>query len=640
MLVKIDKYYQFADLVGIPRSKVSPELVAAVRNFHETEQIEPMLRDILADPFGTPHGPTELADILTILSKKGKSGLAAFILKGRSFESITPKTVSHQIFRLRKLADLQFAILLYVGTLHDQARDEFIQTANDIGVDYTFVDAVDLARIAITTGIICPRDASLLKDGVCHCGYRASGEVLNILQREALKALDEAHQLGQDAGVVIMPTGSGKTRIAAIDSSQHSKSRILYVAHTHEILDVADNEFAQLFGKKKVVRGWPKSELIKNSRVHLSTIQSVRKRLINLSHYEYDYIIVDEFHHAAAASYRRMLKSLSPRFMLGLTATPFRGDKQDVIELCNGNVLVRFELRIGIETGVLAPFHYYGCFDNVDYSKLPWDSGYSIADLNKALIIPERDDAIIDKWLELAPNLPSIAFCCSRTHARRVAESFRRRGVPAEVYLGDTPWETRQSLITDLQVGDISILCTVDVFNEGIDIPFIRCLLFLRPTESKRIFFQQLGRGLRKSRGKSHVLVLDFIGNFKNSYRIPEYISLDPVEETLFQGRWRPKSSKWVLNLPTGCKVQFDEKVIDLFAQQVLDPRKATRHNIGQILLWQYWRTVKKLGKKPTRKELDRYQILHSGLYVDVFGSWGQFEAIVSDQDLTDNLIS
>jgi superfamily II DNA or RNA helicase len=364
--------------------------------------------------------------------------------------------------------------------------------------------------------------------------------------------------------------------------------------------------------------------------VHLSTIQGITRSLAKTSAQPYDYLIVDEFHHAAAKSYRRLLSQIKPAFLLGLTATPFRGDKQDVIELCKGNVIVSFELLTGINSGVLVPYHYFGCFDDVDYSQLKsFTSGYTLKDLNKALIIPERDDAIIRKWRNAAEDLPTLAFCCSHQHARRVVAAFKAAGIPAAEYLGTTTMEARASLVEELQYGDLKVLCAVDVLNEGIDIPFIECLLFLRPTESKRIFFQQLGRGLRQSPGKQRVLVLDFIGNFHNAYRIVEYLGLQPEETVVSESLGHSRSSRQIMNLPLGCIVEFEDRVIDIFANQVLDPRRATRHNIAQILVYLYLRTSKRLGRLATQREIDRYQILHSQFYRMVFGSWERFESLV-----------
>ena len=154
-------------------------------------------------------------------------------------------------------------------------------------------------------------------------------------------------------------------------------------------------------------------------------------------------------------------------------------------------------------------------------------------------------------------------------------------------------------------------------------------LLFLRPTESKRIFLQQLGRGLRRSVGKSHCTVIDFIGNFRNAYRIVEYHGLLPyADETEAGINQNPKNVKELLNLPIGCEVHFDDRVIDIFSQQTLSPRYATRHTIGRILLYQYERLGRRLGRRPSRKDVDHYCLLQSDFYRDVFGSWKKFETI------------
>jgi len=445
--------------------------------------------------------------------------------------------------------------------------------------------------------------------------------------------LQITHELGQTAGVVIMPTGSGKTRIAAIDSSRIGAKRVLYVAHTHEILDGAEREFAHVYGANAVHRGWKYTDTLPSPSIHLSTIQSISRSIGKIDLQHYDYVVIDEFHHAAARSYRVLISQARPEFLLGLTATPFRGDRQDVIELCKGNVLANFELRTGIDNGILAPYHYHGCFDDVDYSQLKHlASGYTVNDLNRALIIPERDEAIIKKWCAMAEGLPTLAFCCSHQHAKRMASSFKSAGISAAEYLGSTSMEERAKLIEKLQYGEIKVLCAVDVLNEGVDIPFVECLLFLRPTESKRIFFQQLGRGLRRSPGKDRVVVLDFIGNFHNAYRIVEYLGLQPEEMLVFETLGRSRSSKHVINLPLGCRVDFDDRVIDIFANQVLDPRRATRHNIAQILIYLYLRTSKRLGHLAAPKEIDRMQTLHSEFYKTVFGSWENFEILMQSE--------
>jgi superfamily II DNA or RNA helicase len=631
-LLTIDQIESFKAVRDFPADSVIEPIIDRVRDLDERKELEPFILSILADTNETPHGPAELVDILTHkMTALRQSGLSAFILKGKSFPTVRPSHVSHQIYRLEKISGLRFAILASTGTILDQAKEQFVATAERLELAYSIFDANDIARLLLAHGFFCPRDASRITAGRCRCGYSPKKRILNIFQRQSLDELRHAHQLGQKTGLIILPPGSGKTRIAAEDAKAIGAKAVLYVAHTHEILDVAESEFAAVFGEDQVHRVVSIHNLRHPKPVSLATIQLLSKSTAALHSNQFDYLIVDEFHHAAARTYRALLETLGEPFLLGLTATPFRGDRQDIIELCSGNVLVNGELRTGIDSGVLSPYHYYGVFDDINYSTIRHQGAhYGIKDLEKALVIPERDQAIIEKWREHAEGKPTIAFCCSHNHAKRVAASFCDAHIPTEVYLATTPIASRQNLAARLETGDLNVLCAVDVLNEGADFPFLECLLFLRPTESKRIFFQQLGRELRKYVGKSHCIIIDFIGNFQNAYRIVEFHGLSPYEdEQPTTGVQYTRSVKELLNLPLGCEVHFDEKVIDVFAQQALTPRYATRHNIGRILLYQYRRLQRRLGRRPTPKDLNRNCLLHSQFYRDVFGSWKRFEEIV-----------
>lgn len=635
LLKSIDDFDSFKAVRDVAPASVHEGLIDAVRKLDEKEEIEPYFRLILHDPNETPHGPAELADIFTHkLSIQKLTGMAAFILKGRSFRTVRPSHVAHQIYRLEKIAGLGIAILAAPGVILDSAKEQFVATALRLGCNYSIFDANDLARLFVAYGFLCPRDARKIVSGRCACGYSPRNRILNLFQKESLKALADARTRRLHAGLVVLPPGSGKTRIAAEDVARSGVAHLLYVAHSSEILDVAQSEFEAVFGKEEVQRHDKWVTLSTPNRANLATIQLLSRHISRVVLDKYDYIVVDEFHHAAAPSYRKLLQSAAPKFLLGLTATPFRGDRQDIYQLCEGNVLVSFELRDGIDSGVLSPYHYFGCFDDVDYSKIKTrGSQYDVHDLERALIIPRRDRAIIEKWREKAPGKATVAFCCSHEHAKRVAAAFMKAGVPSGVYISDTSADERGILLDQLANGDIRLLCTVDVFNEGADLPFIECLLFLRPTYSKRIFYQQLGRGLRQYVGKSHCVVIDFIGNFQNAYKIVEYQNLQPFEDSDVVPDFRhARRRKEVLNLPLNCEVHFDERVVKIFADQALHPRNATRHNIGRILLYHYDRLGRQLGHPPTKKEIDRYSMLDSSFYADVFGSWVVFEQLASEK--------
>lgn len=623
MLLTIDELTSFEGVRDWPASMVNEQILARVRTLDEKTELEPFLREALFDPNATPHGPAEIADIFTHKIRVDSTPrLAAFLLKGRSFPVVRPSHVAHQIYRLEKIADLGLAVLVAAGTILDQAKEQFVSTASRLGCDYCVMDAVDIGRVLIAYGFLCPRDGRRIVGGRCNCGYLPAARLTNMLQEYAIRALATAHRLRQASALVILPTGSGKTRVAARDAASVDARRILYIAHTHEILDVAEAEFSTVFGANQIRRPRVASHFREHARVNLCTIQFASRHVGAIARWMCDYLVVDEFHHAAAVSYRKLLGTVRPQFLLGLTATPFREDRQDIAALCGDNVVVQHELRTGIETGVLCPYHYYGCFDDVDYSKIRNDGRrYTIRDLERALIIPQRDNAIVSKYLEKAENLPTLAFCCTHRHADRVVAAFRERGIPAEGYIATTARSERQRLVERLQSGKLRVLVTVDVLNEGADIPFIECLLFLRPTDSKRIFFQQLGRGLRRYVGKTRRLVIDFIGNFKNAYRIVEYQGLMPYEtEGMPELRGRCRKKKDVLNLPQGCEVHFDDRVVDLFARQLLDPRGATRQNIGRILLYQLERLRIQLRRVPTRKDVRMYSLLGPDLYDLVFG--------------------
>ena len=625
-LLAVDNFHPTRDVA--PRT-VSEQALDTVRNLHEADEMEPWVQAILFDTNNTPHGPSEIVDIFTHkVTVRGREGMAAFILKGRSFATVRPTHVAHQIFRLERIRGLSFAFFVASGNVLDDVKEQFLSTVVRLGVDYCFLDCHDLARLFIAFGFICPRDGEKIRGGRCSCGYTPANRTSNILQQAALAELSATHELGQRSGAVILPTASGKTRVAVLDILKTQAQLCVYTAHTHEILESAEAEFLKEFSTDQVSRFHDRPTRRALRRINLITIQSLSRNLDVFQGRNVDYMVVDEFHHVAAPSYRRSVDTLQPDFLLGLTATPFRGDQQDVLSLCDNNVIVSYELRQGIEFGVLSPYHYYGCFDDVDYSNIRHNgTRYDITDLERALIIPERNAAIISKWIDKANGKATVAFCCSHSHAQRVAQNFRAEGIAADVYLSTNPPESRAVLRDGLRAGTIKVLCAVDILNEGVDLPFVECLLFLRPTESKRVFFQQLGRGLRRFVGKEHCVVIDFIGNFRNAYTVVENLGLEPFEQgDPTSETTGGRSVKEILNLPRGCIVEFDERVIDIFGAQTMDPRFASRQNIARILIHQYKKLERRLGRRPTKLDLDRSSVIDSRFYAMVFGSWREFE--------------
>ena len=627
-LVSADRFDQFRQMRDVSVTDLAPALIEHVKRLDERDELEPMLRLILADEAQTPHGPAEITDIFTHrLTLDNDNGMAAFILKGKSFQTVRPVDVAHQIYRLEKIDGLAFALFVAAGVVLDAAKEQFCSTCERIGVSYAFVNATELAQLFVAAGFLCPRDGSRLTSGRCTCGYSPPNREPNLLQQDALKNLERSREIGNRAGLVVLPPGSGKTRVAAEDAKIVNANRVLYIAHTAEILDVAQSEFEAVFGASQV--GWinGRGGSTDLANVTLATVQYLSRHIDEFAPETFDYVVVDEFHHSPAPSYRRILDRLTPKFLLGLTATPFREDRQDIWQLCGNNTIVSYELRNGIESGVLVPYHYFGCIDQVDYSKVEVQSGrFSLRDLERILVIPERDAAIIAKWKEMAEQRKTLAFCCTIKHAERAAENFTQAGIPAAAYTSAMSRQQRDTILTRFRSGDLKVLAVVDVLNEGADLPFVECLLFMRPTESKRIFFQQLGRGLRRFTGKSYCLVIDFIGNFRNASRIPEYQGLTPSIDDVGGTGCATRSSRDVLNLPLGCTVTFDDRVIDLFTRELLDPAHANRHNIARILILEYEKLGRYLKRAPRKADVDRLSILGSNLYALVFGSWRAFE--------------
>jgi hypothetical protein len=229
-LIPLDDIPSFAAVKDAPLDKVSDALRDAVKRLHEVEDMEEFLRAILSDHAATPHGPAELVDILTHrIEIDGRSGWGAFILKGRSFKTVRPSDVSHQIYRLEKIDALTLAVFAASGVVLDSVKEQFSSTCRRLDVVHCFMDADDLARLFWAYGFLCPKDGQRIRGGRCTCGYVPHGHRLNLLQVEALRELKRSHELGQQRALVVLPPGAGKTRIAAQDAKQAGAKNVLYI---------------------------------------------------------------------------------------------------------------------------------------------------------------------------------------------------------------------------------------------------------------------------------------------------------------------------------------------------------------------------------------------------------------------------
>ena len=337
-------------------------------------------------------------------------------------------------------------------------------------------------------------------------------------QIEALCALENARAEGAVKGLVQAATGVGKTYLAAFDSRNYE--RVLFVAHREEILKQAAVSFKNVRGSEEYGFFDGKSKCTDKPVIFASVATLGNSNYLNERYFPADffqYVVVDEFHHAVTDQYRRIVEYFKPQFLLGLTATPERMDGRSIYEICDYNVPYEISLAEAINKGMLVPFHYYGIYDDTDYSSLHVVRGrYDEKELNETYIGNVHRHEMIYKYYCKYSSKRALGFCCSREHAEEMAREFNRRGIPsAAVYSGDQGEyaEERSVAVKNLSDGNIRVIFSVDMFNEGVDIASLDMVMFLRPTESPVVFLQQLGRGLRTFRGKRYLTVLDFIGN-------------------------------------------------------------------------------------------------------------------------------
>ncbi|MDE7259304.1 MAG: DEAD/DEAH box helicase, partial [Lachnospiraceae bacterium] len=421
-------------------------------------------------------------------------------------------------------------------------------------------------------------------------------------QIEALYALENSRAEGAVKGLVQAATGVGKTYLAAFDSAPYEK--VLFVAHREEILQQAamsfrnvrqSDDYGFFNGKKKDT----------NTSVIFASVDTLgRKEYLTEEYFRpdyFDYLVIDEFHHAVNDRYQRIVHYFKPQFLLGLTATPERMDGRNIYEICDYNVPYEISLKEAINKGILVPFHYYGIYDETDYSSLHLVKGrYDEKELNETYIGNVRRYDLIYKYYRKYPSKRALGFCCSRQHAEEMAKEFCKRGVEAVAVYSNADGEfseDREKAVEKLKKQEIKVIFSVDMFNEGVDIASLDMVMFLRPTESPVVFLQQLGRGLRSSRGKEYLNVLDFIGNYEKAGRAPFLLSGGKsfVE--------RSAGDYYRLEYPDDCIVDFDMRLVDLFKE--LDKKSlSARERIRQ----EYYRIKELLDDKvPTRMELFTY---------------------------------
>ncbi len=420
-------------------------------------------------------------------------------------------------------------------------------------------------------------------------------------QIEALCALEDTRAEGAKRALVQAATGVGKTYLAAFDSKSYE--RVLFVAHREEILKQAAASFRNVRNSEDYGFFTGEEKSTDKSVIFASVATLGRSEYLSEKYFAPDYfqyLVIDEFHHAVNEQYQRIVKYFKPQFLLGLTATPERMDGRNIYEICDYNVPYEISLKDAINKGMLVPFHYYGIYDDTDYSGLHLIRGrYDEKELNETYIGNVHRHDLIYKYYCKYGSKKALGFCCSRAHAEEMAKEFCERGIPsAAVYsnANGTYSEERGKAIEKLKSGEIRVIFSVDMFNEGVDITSVDMVMFLRPTESPIVFLQQLGRGLRRSKGKEYLNVLDFIGNYEKAGRVRFLLT----GRTLGKNEYYNPADRSAF--PDDCLIDFDMKLIDLFSE--MDKKHL---KVRDQIRNEYYRVKEFLGRIPSRMDLFTY---------------------------------
>lgn len=395
----------------------------------------------------------------------------------------------------------------------------------------------------------------------------------NIMQVQALKNLESLRSYAK-RGLLISATGTGKTYLSGFDVKNARAERVLFIAHRKTILSKAKETFETIIKDKKMgIYGENTGE----EDYIFAMIQTMSKKehLEKFPKDYFDYIIIDEVHHGGAKSYQSLINYFTPKFMLGMTATPERGDNFDIYELFHHNIAYEIRLHDALREELLCPFHYFGISDiEVDGELITEKT------VVKKLTADERVNHIIEKsrfYGYSGDKLHGLIFVSRVEEAIELTEKMKKRGIRCEILTGEDSDNKREKTILDLEEGRIEYIITVDIFNEGVDIPCINQVILLRPTESSIVYIQQLGRGLRKYEGKEYVVILDFIGNYEKNFLIPVAVSQDNSYDKEYMKRFIMNGTDMI---PGQSSIIFEEIVKERIFENINKNNFSTKKNI------------------------------------------------------------
>jgi len=445
--------------------------------------------------------------------------------------------------------------------------------------------------------------------------------VPHFFQKEILERLQVEREVhGRYRNLVVAATGTGKTIISAFDFKNFVRSgnphaRLLFVAHREEILKQSLGSFRVIMRDSNFgnlcIRGVIPPD-IDHCFISIQTFNSTNFCSLTKPD-QYDYIIIDEFHHAAAASYQNLLHYYKPKILLGLTATPERMDNLNILGYFDGRIAAEIRLPEAIDRNLLTPFHYFGITDTVDLENVAWSRGgydKKILSLRYTGDLQRADHIVssLNRYVTDINDVIGLGFCITIEHAQFMAEAFNKKGIPSDFLTGGSDQKTRNSIQSQLVNGKIRFIFVVDLYNEGVDIPEVNTILFLRPTESMTVFLQQLGRGLRICEGKECLTVLDFVGRQHTNYRFDTKFRALTAEGTTPLSQ-QVKSGVYLL--PRGCFIMLEKVAKETVLSHI--ERSLMRKN---ILVEKISRFEEDTGKLLTLKAfLEHYELDLQTLY-------------------------
>jgi superfamily II DNA or RNA helicase/HKD family nuclease len=445
----------------------------------------------------------------------------------------------------------------------------------------------------------------------------------NSMQMKALENLKRLRSEDKNKALIISATGTGKTYLSAFDALAFNPRKLLFVVHRLTIAKDSLNTFKSVFGADKRMGVYSGNQRELDCDFVFSTIQTISRpnHLDNFSKDHFDYIIIDETHRSGADSYLRLINHFEPKFLLGMTATPERTDGTDIFRLFDHNIAYEIRLSKAMDEEMLSSFHYFGVADlTIDNTTVDSKSDF------RYLVAKERVDRIIEKAKFYGSDngiTRGLIFCSRKNEAIKLAELFNSKGIKAIALTGDNSEEERSIAIEKLETDNlnekIDYIFTVDIFNEGIDIPKINQIIMLRPTESAIIFIQQLGRGLRKVEGKGYLTVIDFIGNYENNYLIPIALygdtsyNKDSIRKLITEG------SRMI---PGASTINFDE----ITKEKIFQSIDSANMQLFSDLKKEYNILKFKLGRLPMMMDFIEHGSRDPFLFVEYANSYYNFK--------------